>query len=143
MRRVPVKTSPVSVRRPFASAVVSIGLLLAGMAGCDDSEPNLPTEPPEVTVPGASPVDPAIPGPDERREDIAGVRYTCEGGWNVVVSGDTAQVTAGDGRVIQLQRVVGRSPPLFTGGALEFSLDGEGAVLGQDEGGPFACEESG
>ena len=140
---VQVETSALAGGRLFGSAVVSIGLLMAGVAGCDDSEPNLPTEPPEVTVPGASPVDPAIPGPDDRGDGNTGTRYTCEGGWNVAVSGDVARVTAGDGRVIELQRVADRSPPLFAGEALEFSVNGDGAVLGQDEGGPFACEESG
>ena len=57
--------------------------------------------------------------------------------------GDTAQVTADDGRVIELQRMADSSPPLFAGEALEFSVDGDGAVLGQDEGGPYSCEDAG
>ena len=142
MRHVQAKTSPAPARPLFASTVVSLGLLMAGVTGCDDAAPNLPTEPPEVTVPGASPVDPAIPDPDER-EEVAGTRYTCEGGWNVAVYGDTARVTADDGRVIELQRVADRRSPLFAGEALEFSVDSDDAVLGQDEGGAFACEESG
>lgn len=143
MRRMRSRTSLLPATRLLAAGVVSIGLLLAGMAGCDRTDPSQAIEPPEATVPGASPVDPALPGPDERLNDTASMRYTCEGGWNVAILGDIAQVTAGDGRVIELQRVADRSPPLFAGEALEFSVDGDGAVLGQDEVGPLPCEESG
>ncbi len=125
------------------ASLLLVAGLLAFVIGCDRSDPGQAIEPPEKTDPGASPVDPSIPGPDDRRDDTASMRYTCEGGWNIAIVGDTAQVTAGDGRVIELQRVGERRPPLFAGEALEFSVDGDGAVLGQDEGGPFPCEESG
>lgn len=125
-----------------AGVVLSSLGLLAGLVACDPAETEAPLEPPAATDPGASPVDPSIPKADDLGDE-ASMRYTCEGGWNVAIAGDIARVTADDGRVIELQRVVDRSPPLFTGEALEFSVDGDGAVLGQDEGGPFPCEESG
>ena len=143
MRRIQAKPSSLPARALLAPGLVSLGLLLAGVSGCERADPELPVEPPERTVPGAAPVDPSIPGPDAPVDDNASMHYTCEGGWNVAIVGDTAHVTAGDGRVIALQRVPDRSPPLFAGEALEFSVDGGGAVLGQDEGGPFTCEESG
>lgn len=143
MPRIQSGTSPHRAGRLRAWGLVAAGLLSAGIVGCDQTERGRSSEPPVATSPGASPVDPSIPGPDDRGSDIASMRYTCEGGWNVAIVGDTAQVTAGDGRVIELQRVADRSPPLFAGEALEFSVDGDGAVLGQDEAGPLPCEESG
>ena len=119
-------------------------LAMAVLAGCDRPANDETIDPPTATDPGAPPVDPVVPDPDGAEDDAnVSMRYSCEGGWNIAVSGDTAQVTTGDGRVIELQRVADRSPPLFAGGALEFSIDGDGAVLGQDEGGPFPCEEAG
>ncbi len=128
---------------PKTLSLLASCLLASGLVGCDTTETDAALEPPTTTDPGASPVDPAIPGPDDRRDAPASMRYACEGGWNIAIVGDTAQVTAGDGRVIELQRVADRSAPLFAGEALEFSVDADGAVLGQDEGGPFPCEESG
>lgn len=112
-----------------------------GMSGCERGvEDELAS--PVTTDPGAAPVEPTLPDVDGGGDSTT-MRYTCEGGWNVAVRGDVVQVTADDGRVIELQRLPDRSPPLFAGEALEFSVDGNGAVLGQDEGGPFACEEAG
>lgn len=124
-------------------AMLSACLAVGGLAACDSRQPEAAADPPVAIQPGAPPVDPAIRGPDEPADTNAGMRYRCEGGWNVAVTGDTAQVTADDGRVIELQRVADRSPPLFTGEALEFSVNGDGAVLGQDEGGPFRCQDAG
>lgn len=74
--------------------------------------------------------------------DSASMRYSCEGGYAVAIVGDTARVTTPDGRTLELARAADRSPPLFTGEALEFAVASDGAVLGQDEGGAFACQES-
>ncbi|WP_152597788.1 hypothetical protein [Novilysobacter arseniciresistens] len=84
--------------------------------------------------PDAAPVDPAMVD-----TDTASMRYSCDDGWSVAVMGDTVVASAADGRTVELQRIADRSPPLFTGGALEFSVEDDGAVLGQDETGPLAC----
>ena len=74
--------------------------------------------------------------------DSASMRYSCEDGYGVAIMGDVARVTTRDGREIDLQRAADRSPPLFAGEALEFSVESDGAVLGQDEGGRFPCREA-
>lgn len=81
--------------------------------------------------------DAAIPGGDS-----PSMRYSCEGGYAVAIVGDTARVITQDGRTIELARAADRSPPLFAGEALEFTVASDGAVLGQDEGGAFACQEA-
>src|SRR5699024_1381418 len=93
--------------------------------------------------------DQGQPHPDDPRgasdmgaqADDGLTRYSCDGGWTVEVRSDAARATALDGRVIELP-VTDRSPPLYAGEALEFSIDETGATLGQDEGGPFFCERS-
>lgn len=103
------------------------------LAGCS-AEPDAALEPPVATEPGAAPVDPAVAD-----TDAATMRYSCDDGWSVAVMGDTVVASAADGRTVELQRIADRSPPLFTGGALEFSVEDDGAMLGQDETGPLAC----
>lgn len=68
-------------------------------------------------------------------------RYNCQGGWTVEVDGEAAHVSAMDGRVVQLP-VSDRSPPLYAGEGLEFSVGDNGATLVQDAGQPLPCERS-
>ena len=120
-----------AITRPTLLFVSCIAVFT--LVGCN-AEPNADLEAPVVTEPGAAPVEPTVPD-----DEAVTMRYSCDGGWNVAVKGDVVEVTADDGRVIQLQRIDDRSPPLFAGEALEFSVEDGGAVLGQDEGGPIAC----
>lgn len=113
--------------------LVAAGLGAVVLAACS-AEPDAALEPPVATEPGTAPVDPAVVD-----TDAASMRYSCDDGWSVAVMGDTVVASASDGRTVELQRVAERSPPLFTGGALEFSVEDDGAVLGQDETGPLAC----
>lgn len=129
-------------RQSAGVVLTSLGLL-ADLIACDRAGTDAPLDPPAATDPGASPVDPSIPRAEDLGDEAANMRYTCEGGWNVAIAGDVARVTASDGRVIELQRVADRSRPLFTGEALEFSVEGDGAALGQDEGGLLPCKDSG
>ena len=72
--------------------------------------------------------------------DSPSMRYQCEGGYQVAIFGDTARVITPDEQGVDLSRDPQRSPPLFTGEALEFSVGSDGAVLAQDEGGRHACQ---
>jgi hypothetical protein len=123
--------------RPVPTALCSF-LVMLGLSACDRATDGA-AESAVATVPG--PIDrgnaAAAAAPDE-----ASMRYRCEGGYVVAITGNIASVTTRDGRTIDLPRVAGRSPPLFAGEALEFAVNGDGAVLGQDEGGPFPCEEA-
>lgn len=140
---VDTRTPESRMRRHPALATSAPLLLIAclAVAGCEPAG-DAQLGAPAATEPGAAPVEPTLPDVDDSGDDSTTMRYSCEGGWNVAVRGDVVQVTADDGRVIELHRVPDRSPPLFAGEALEFSVDGDGAVLGQDEGGAFVCEEA-
>lgn len=110
---------------------LSCFLAIVGLSACDRAANETASLEPTP--------EPAVAAP---QGDSASMRYRCEGGYGVAVIGDTARVTTSDGREIDLRRVADRSPPLFAGEALEFSVESDGAVLGQDEGGPFPCREA-
>lgn len=74
--------------------------------------------------------------------DSEGMRYTCNGGYAVVILGETARVSAPGGYAIELRRVADRAPPAFAGEAMEFDVLSDGAVLNQDEGGRLPCREA-
>lgn len=102
-------------------------VLMATTAGCE-----------REAAPVAAPQLPEVP---ERVQEVANesVYYRCEGGAEVVVTGDTARVVLPDGRSVTLARGASRDTMEFVGEALSFSVSGEAAVLTQDEGGRFAC----
>jgi hypothetical protein len=107
--------------------------VILGLSACDRAPDDT------ARVVDADILEPTAPAP---AGDSASMRYTCEEGYGVAIMGDSALVTTRDGRAIDLQRVADRSPPLFAGEALEFSVESDGAVLGQDEGGRFPCREA-
>ncbi len=86
----------------------------------------------------AGAVDPAA----EPRDQSPGMRYVCEGGYAVVIAGVAARVSAPGGYEIQLQRQAGSAPPVFTGEAMEFAVESDGAVLNLDGGGLLPCREA-
>lgn len=96
----------------------------------------------ESTAATPAVVEPATDAVATPEGDSPSMRYSCEGGYTVAIVGDSARVTTQDGRMIELARAADRSPPLFSGEALEFTVASDGAVLGQDEGGAFACQET-
>ena len=130
------------ITRRFPLIGLPLALALAACGGDNDQ-----TEP-EVAATQVAP-DQGQPHPADPRgasdfgegADDGITRYSCEGGWTVEAASDSARVTSLDGRVIELP-IADRSPPLYAGEALEFSVDDSGATLGQDEGGPFPCERS-
>lgn len=118
------------------SCVLALSCLAAFalLSGCDRGADETARVDDNVQAPAAPAAAPA--------GDSASMRYGCDDGYEVAIMGDVARVTTQDGREIDLQRVAERSPPLFAGEALEFSVESDGAVLGQDEGGRFDCRES-
>jgi hypothetical protein len=102
-------------------------VLLAATTGCE-----------REAGPAAVPQLPDVP---ERAEEFGNksVYYRCEGGFEVVVAGDTVQVALPDGGGVSLTRDASGNAMEFTGEALSFSVAGGAAVLTQDEGGRFAC----
>ncbi|MDQ3287678.1 MAG: hypothetical protein M3Q42_05335 [Pseudomonadota bacterium] len=86
----------------------------------------------------AGAVDPAR----EPRGDSPGMRYACDGGSAVTIVGDAARVSAPGDYEIQLQRLAGSAPPIFSGEAMEFAVQSDGAVLNFDGGGLLPCREA-
>jgi hypothetical protein len=72
------------------------------------------------------------------------VRYSCDQGHRVdIFDAGSARVTLADGRIVDIPRVAGSAPPRYAGIALSFEVGSEGAILGQDETGGFACRQAG
>ena len=117
--------------QPSSVLALSCCLAILGLSACDRAA--------DDTAGVDDVLEPTTPAP---AGDSASMRYSCEDGYAVAIIGDLARVTTRDGREIDLQRVADRSPPLFAGEALEFSVESDGAVLGQDEGGRFPCREA-
>ena len=106
------------------------------VAGCKQSSPPGPEPDARKDAPAAQST--------ERTEVPPGVtmRYSCDQGQRVdILEGKTARVTLADGRVIDLPRVADSAPPRYSGVALSFEVGSDGATLGQDEVGGFACRE--
>src|SRR5690606_41597834 len=80
-------------------------LAVFALVGCN-AEPDADLEAPVVTEPGAAPVEPTVPD-----DDAVTMRYSCDGGWDVAVTGDVVEVTGDGGRVSQLPRNDDRTPP--------------------------------
>lgn len=119
--------------------VLSIGLvaLAAVTAGCGGANPlSTPAATSGSTM--ASPQPPTVPDPVQ---DVANesIHYKCEGGFEVVVAGDTARVATSDGRGASLARSTSAESMEFTGEAMVFSVVEEQALLVQDGGGRFPC----
>ena len=75
-------------------------------------------------------------------DDIT-MRYGCEQGHRVdIVGGNSARVTLADGRAVDIPRIADSAPPRYAGVALSFEVGSDGATLGQDEVGGFACREA-
>lgn len=115
------------------------------MAACKPTVP--PPEPGTATrtemaeVPSAAQARVATRAPDA--PSAITMRYRCDQGHRVdIVNGDIARVTLADGRVVDVERVAGSAPPRYAGIALSFEVGSEGAMLGQDETGGFACDEA-
>lgn len=123
---------------PLFALSAALGLAACG-ADNNETEPEFAATQVAPDQGEPHPADPRGASDLGDQADDGLTRYSCDGGWTVEVTGERARVTALDGRVIDLP-VADRSPPLYAGEALEFSLGESGATLGQDEGGPFACE---
>jgi len=119
--------------------VLPLALVLAACgADNDETEPEFAATQVAPDQGQRHPDDPrGAPGPEDRPDDGI-THYSCEGGWTVEVTGDLARVSGLDGRVVELP-VTTRSPPLYAGEAMEFSVDAGGATLGRD-GAPLPCE---
>lgn len=117
--------------------LLSAPLLLAMLAGCNADRP---ATTPDADAEAASTAAPTTaPAPPVQVDGVT-MRYGCADGNKVdIVGGDTARVTLSDGRKLELARVEGRSPPLYSGDATEFAIGSEGGVLARDDGGQWDC----
>ena len=113
--------------------------------GCKPAVP--PAQPDTATrnETAEAPAKSAIPPTSGSDAASAGVtmRYSCDQGHRVdIVGGAAARITLADGRVVEIPRVAESAPPRYAGVALSFEVGSEGAMLGQDEAGGFACREA-
>jgi hypothetical protein len=116
--------------------LLTTSLLLAMLAGCNADRPAATSES------EADPAPPAAPStsPPPAQGDGVTMRYACADGNKVdIVGGDTARVALSDGRTVELPRVDGRSPPLYSDATLQFAVGSEGGVLAGDDGAPADC----
>jgi hypothetical protein len=129
--------------------IVMLGFAV-GLGACQKPAPPAEPAPPagNESAAAASPADTSdTSAPNEGGAADAGngitMRYTCDNGQGVaIVRGETARVTLADGRVVEIKRVADSSPPRYSGEALSFEVDEDGATLGQDETGGSACREA-
>ena len=120
--------------------LTSLALLL--LAGCNRDTADTADSTVDATTPA---VDAAAPGPASAAvEDDAGItmRYTCEGNTSVAIMGsDKARVDLPDGPDVNLSKVAGSAPPVFTGANLYFAIGDNGAHLSQgDQTNELACQ---
>lgn len=113
------------------------------VAGCQPTAPSLEPEtaarPETAELPATTT---ATRRPDTSPPGVT-MRYRCEQGHRVdIVGGNNARVTLADGRVVDIPRVADSTPPRYAGVSLSFEVGSEGAMLGQDEAGGFACREA-
>ena len=109
------------------------------MAGC---QPTAPSPQSEAAAPPQTAEPAKITTTREPDTSPTGVtmRYRCEQGHRVdIVGGNNARVTLADGRVVDIPRIADSAPPRYSGVALSFEVGSDGAMLGQDEVGGFAC----
>lgn len=116
-------------------------LLLVTVAGCQPSAP--PTTDTAAEKSNEAAKDSATAPETEPTPAGVTMRYSCEQGHRVdIIGGSTARVTLADGRAIDIPRIADSAPPRYSGVALSFEVGSDGATLGQDEVGGFACRES-
>lgn len=87
---------------------------------------------------------PAASAPAPASSDDAGItmRYACDGNTTVAIMGsDKARVDLPDGPDVNLSKVAGSAPPVFTGADLYFAIGDNGAHLSQgDETNELTCQ---
>lgn len=109
---------------------LSTAMLAAMLAGCNADRP---AAAPDTDVETTAAPTAATPTPPAQGDGVT-MRYTCADGNKVdIVGGDTARVTLSDGRDAELDRVDGSSPPLYSGGDLQFAVGSEGGLLASGE----------
>lgn len=128
----------VAVRIPCAIPLV---VLLACVPGCGTRHEEDTTNGGVAAAPVANDALPtARPGSDEQAE--AAVFYACDAGIGVAILHDGhARVSLHDGSKVELARIGGSKPAVFTGSSLYFTVEEHGAHLSQqDETNELACQ---
>lgn len=120
----------------FIAVHAGVVLLLAGvLAGCNRADQS--AAPPAATGDTDAAPAPSTEAPGAG-DAMVTMRYACDGHRVAVFGNDHATVTM-EGRDVDLAHVAGSSPPRFSGGALEFSIAADGAMLAQGDGANWAC----
>ena len=120
---------------PFLILLVS-----SCIAGCDTRQDDAATN----AVAPAAAEDPSSAQATANPDADVTARYTCEAGTNVAMLRDGhARVSLPDGSSVDLARIAGSQPAVFTGSSLYFTIGDRGAHLSQqDETNELACERA-
>ena len=117
-------------------------LVVACLASCDTrhGEARSGTAADDAAATGKGNARPSSTASDEG-PDVA-MRYTCEAGTGVALLRDgSARISLPDGNRVDLERIVGSQPTVFTGSSLYFTTGDHGAYLSQQDGrNELACK---
>ncbi len=116
---------------PAAHIVTLILLAAIGMAGCNPRDDNAGTGTDSDTAAAGK----AVPSASTTSDADVSMRYSCQADTKVAITNDgRARVSLPDGRIIDLDRVVGSTPAVFTGSSLYLTIGDHDAYLSQDVG---------
>ncbi|MGV8932480.1 MAG: hypothetical protein ACOH1R_10290 [Luteimonas sp.] len=118
--------------------MVTLILLAAiGMSGCNPRDDSAGTD--NDTAAAGKAVPSASPPTSDA--DVS-MRYSCQADTKVAITNDgRARVSLPDGRIVDLDRVVGSTPAVFTGSSLYLTIGDHDAYLSQDDGNnELACK---
>ncbi len=120
-----------------APHVVTLILLAAiGMSGCNPRDDSTGSDS-DTAAAGK-----AVPSASTTSDADVSMRYSCQAHTKVAITNDgRARVSLPDGRVVDLDKVVGSTPADFTGSSLYLTIGAHDASLSQDDGNnELACK---
>ena len=116
-------------------AILSLVLASALAAGCSGERSD--QAPPAVQAPAPEPA--AAPAPTVDADALA--RYDCSAGVSVVLlKHDKARATIPGQPTVDLAKIDGSTPTVYTGANLFFDMGGAVAHLSQEDGTELACQ---
>lgn len=121
---------------PVAHMVTLILLAAIGTSGCNPRDDSAGTDN-DTAAAGK-----VAPSTSTTSDADVSMRYSCQADTRVAITNDgRARVSLPDGRIVDLDRVVGSTPAVFTGSSLYLTIGDHDAFLSQDDGSnELACK---
>lgn len=118
---------------PTFSMVVPLAAALALLAACNATDK-------DGQQAAANPSAASAPAPVVDDADIT-MRYSCDADTSVVIlRGERARASLPDGNTVDMGKVSGSTPPVFSGAGLYFAIGDSQAHLSQEDGSELACQ---